>query len=49
MRRTGLEWLFRLIHEPNRLALRYFLDAWCLLTVFGPMTVRQRRLTRRKA
>jgi N-acetylglucosaminyldiphosphoundecaprenol N-acetyl-beta-D-mannosaminyltransferase len=45
MRRTGLEWLFRLVHEPSRLGLRYFVDAWCLLTVFLPMTVRQRRLT----
>jgi N-acetylglucosaminyldiphosphoundecaprenol N-acetyl-beta-D-mannosaminyltransferase len=47
MRRTGLEWLFRLVHEPGRLGLRYFLDGWCLLTVFLPMTVRQRRLRRR--
>jgi N-acetylglucosaminyldiphosphoundecaprenol N-acetyl-beta-D-mannosaminyltransferase len=47
MQRTGLEWLFRLVHEPSRLGLRYFIDGWCLLTVFLPMTVRQRRLTRR--
>jgi N-acetylglucosaminyldiphosphoundecaprenol N-acetyl-beta-D-mannosaminyltransferase len=43
MRRTGLEWLFRLVHEPNRLGFRYLLDAWCLVTIFAPMTVRQRR------
>jgi N-acetylglucosaminyldiphosphoundecaprenol N-acetyl-beta-D-mannosaminyltransferase len=43
MRRTGLEWLFRLIHEPGRLGFRYLLDGWCLLTVFVPMTLRQRR------
>jgi N-acetylglucosaminyldiphosphoundecaprenol N-acetyl-beta-D-mannosaminyltransferase len=49
MRRTGLEWLFRLVHEPSRLGLRYFVDGWCLLTVFIPMTVRQRRLTSRPA
>ena len=49
MRRTGLEWLFRLVHEPSRLGLRYFVDGWCLLTVFLPMTVRQRRLKRRQA
>jgi N-acetylglucosaminyldiphosphoundecaprenol N-acetyl-beta-D-mannosaminyltransferase len=46
MRRIGLEWLFRLVHEPSRLGLRYLVDGWCLLTVFVPMTVRQRRLTR---
>ena len=28
MRRTGLEWLHRLISEPRRLAKRYFRDAW---------------------
>ncbi len=49
MRRTGLEWLFRLVHEPSRLGLRYLVDGWCLLTVFVPMTVRQRLLTRRPA
>jgi len=47
MQRTGLEWLFRLVHEPSRLGLRYFLDGWCLLTVFLPMTLRQRGLARR--
>jgi len=47
MRRTGLEWLFRLVHEPSRLGLRYFIDAWCLLTVFVPMTLLQRRVRRR--
>jgi N-acetylglucosaminyldiphosphoundecaprenol N-acetyl-beta-D-mannosaminyltransferase len=47
MRRTGLEWLFRLVHEPSRLGLRYFVDGWCLLTVFVPMTLRQRRLSGR--
>jgi N-acetylglucosaminyldiphosphoundecaprenol N-acetyl-beta-D-mannosaminyltransferase len=48
MRRTGLEWLFRLLHEPGRLGLRYVVDGWCLLTVFLPMTVLQRRLARRR-
>jgi N-acetylglucosaminyldiphosphoundecaprenol N-acetyl-beta-D-mannosaminyltransferase len=47
MQRTGLEWLFRLLHEPRRLGLRYVVDGWCLLSVFVPMTVRQRQLTRR--
>jgi N-acetylglucosaminyldiphosphoundecaprenol N-acetyl-beta-D-mannosaminyltransferase len=49
MRRTGLEWLFRLVHEPSRLGFRYLVDGWCLLTVFVPMTVLQRRLGRRLA
>ncbi len=49
MRRTGLEWLFRLVHEPSRLGFRYFVDGWCLLTIFVPMTVRQRLHTRRQA
>ncbi len=43
MRRSGLEWLFRLVHEPRRLGLRYLLDGWWLLTIFLPMTLRQRR------
>jgi N-acetylglucosaminyldiphosphoundecaprenol N-acetyl-beta-D-mannosaminyltransferase len=47
MQRTGLEWLFRLLHEPRRLGLRYVVDGWSLLSVFVPMTVRQRQLTRR--
>jgi len=47
MQRTGLEWLFRVVHEPSRLGIRYFVDAWCLLTIFVPMTLLQRRLTRR--
>jgi N-acetylglucosaminyldiphosphoundecaprenol N-acetyl-beta-D-mannosaminyltransferase len=46
MQRSGLEWLFRLVHEPGRLARRYFVDGWCLLTVFVPMTLRQRRTAR---
>jgi N-acetylglucosaminyldiphosphoundecaprenol N-acetyl-beta-D-mannosaminyltransferase len=48
MQRTGLEWLFRVVHEPSRLGLRYFVDAWCLLTVFVPMTLFQRRILRRR-
>lgn len=28
MRQTGLEWLWRFIHEPRRLFRRYFLDSW---------------------
>jgi exopolysaccharide biosynthesis WecB/TagA/CpsF family protein len=44
MQRTGLEWLFRVVHEPGRLGLRYVVDGWCLLTMFVPMTVRQRRI-----
>jgi N-acetylglucosaminyldiphosphoundecaprenol N-acetyl-beta-D-mannosaminyltransferase len=47
MRHTGLEWFFRLVHEPGRLGFRYLLDGWCLLTVFLPMTLRQRRSVRR--
>jgi N-acetylglucosaminyldiphosphoundecaprenol N-acetyl-beta-D-mannosaminyltransferase len=33
MRRTGLEWLFRLLHEPRRLFRRYVLED-------GPFAIR---------
>lgn len=35
MRQAGLEWLFRFLQEPRRMARRYFIDAvafvWLLL------------------
>ncbi len=37
MRRTGLEWMFRLLQEPRRLFRRYLTDFW----VFGRVIVRQ--------
>jgi exopolysaccharide biosynthesis WecB/TagA/CpsF family protein len=36
MQRQGLEWLFRLLHEPRRLSTRYLADAWWLMVVFIP-------------
>lgn len=32
MRRSGLEWLFRLLQEPRRLARRYLIGNWVFLT-----------------
>jgi N-acetylglucosaminyldiphosphoundecaprenol N-acetyl-beta-D-mannosaminyltransferase len=29
--RCGLEWLFRLVHEPRRLFSRYFIEPWYVL------------------
>ena len=34
MRRVGLEWAFRLLHDPRRLALRYFRDLRFFVIVF---------------
>jgi N-acetylglucosaminyldiphosphoundecaprenol N-acetyl-beta-D-mannosaminyltransferase len=33
MQRSGLEWLFRLLHEPRRLAWRYLVRSWTGLLV----------------
>jgi N-acetylglucosaminyldiphosphoundecaprenol N-acetyl-beta-D-mannosaminyltransferase len=33
MRRLGLEWLFRLFHDPKRLALRYLKDLYFVVIV----------------
>ncbi len=37
MRKTGLEWVFRVVQEPRRLAHRYWTDIW----VVGPGLLRQ--------
>ncbi len=42
MQSAGLEWVHRVRHEPRRLALRYAVDAWCLLTVFVPSAAYRR-------
>lgn len=39
---SGLEWLFRFIHEPRRLGARYATDAWYLVSVLLPGALRQR-------
>jgi len=44
MGRAGLEWLFRLVTEPRRLAHRYLVEPWALV---GP-AVRDLRRTRAK-
>jgi exopolysaccharide biosynthesis WecB/TagA/CpsF family protein len=41
-RRTGLEWLFRLLQEPGRLGLRYAACAACLVLVLAPVAAWQR-------
>lgn len=33
MRRLGLEWLFRLYHDPKRLSVRYFRDLYFLVII----------------
>lgn len=30
MGRMGIEWLFRLVHDPKRLARRYLIEPWSL-------------------
>lgn len=42
MRRTGLEWLHRMLSEPRRLATRYFRDA----VRFPPIVIREWRARR---
>src|SRR6266702_1734715 len=42
MRRSGLEWIFRLLQEPRRLLSRYARDLW----VFGWCILRQWRIIR---
>jgi 1,2-diacylglycerol 3-beta-glucosyltransferase len=44
---SGLEWLYRCVHEPRRLGSRYATDAWYLLAVLIPLAVGH-RLRRRK-
>jgi len=39
---AGLEWLYRVAHEPRRLGGRYAGDAWCLATVLLPAVLGQR-------
>ena len=41
-RRSGLEWVFRLLQEPRRLGLRYAACAAWLVGVFVPLTAWQR-------
>jgi N-acetylglucosaminyldiphosphoundecaprenol N-acetyl-beta-D-mannosaminyltransferase len=35
MQRTGLEWLYRLLQEPRRLAKRYLVDDVRFLAIFA--------------
>ena len=44
---SGLEWLYRWVHEPRRLGGRYAADAWYLLVILIPHALTQ-RLRRRK-
>jgi len=47
MQRVGLEWLFRVAHEPARLAKRYAIDGYWLLAILVPMSLQQRLAARR--
>ena len=42
MRSAGLEWLFRLVQEPRRLAHRYFVTNTQFIGLVGKETVRRR-------
>ncbi|HEY0053078.1 MAG TPA: WecB/TagA/CpsF family glycosyltransferase, partial [Caulobacteraceae bacterium] len=44
MGRLGLEWLFRLAHDPKRLFVRYCVEPW---TLVGPALGDLRRARRR--
>jgi exopolysaccharide biosynthesis WecB/TagA/CpsF family protein len=47
MQRVGLEWLFRVAHEPARLAKRYAIDGYWLLAILVPLSLQQRVAARR--
>ena len=42
MQRCGLEWCYRVLHEPRRLVRRYLIDGLVLLTLFVPGTLLDR-------
>ena len=42
MQRAGLEWIYRLVHEPARLCGRYAADAWWLVSDLLPWLVSER-------
>ena len=46
MQKGGLEWAYRLVHEPVRLTRRYLTDGLWLMVVFFPVTLYQRVLRR---
>ena len=43
MGRAGLEWLYRLLHDPQRLFRRYCIEPWSLLPLIWT-DIRQARL-----
>jgi exopolysaccharide biosynthesis WecB/TagA/CpsF family protein len=47
MQRVGLEWLYRVMNEPTRLAKRYAIDGYWLLAVLVPLSLQQRVSGRR--
>jgi len=49
MQRSGLEWLFRLLQEPNRLWRRYIVDDLPVLARLGWQSLRQLRAERGRA
>jgi exopolysaccharide biosynthesis WecB/TagA/CpsF family protein len=46
MQQHGLEWLYRMLREPRRLASRYLSDAAWLLVILIPLVLQQRLLAR---
>jgi UDP-N-acetyl-D-mannosaminuronic acid transferase (WecB/TagA/CpsF family) len=49
MQSAGLEWAFRLSHEPARLTRRYLIDGLWFLGLFLPESVYRRVRRRRRA
>jgi N-acetylglucosaminyldiphosphoundecaprenol N-acetyl-beta-D-mannosaminyltransferase len=47
MQKRGLEWFYRLVHEPRRLLRRYATDLWWLVVIFVPATLYHRLLRKR--
>ena len=47
MQHAGLEWLFRVVNEPTRLAKRYAIDGYWLVAVLVPLSLQQRLFGRR--
>lgn len=45
--RLGLEWLFRMLVEPNRLWRRYLVEPWFILSLFFGSLLKQPRLNQR--
>jgi exopolysaccharide biosynthesis WecB/TagA/CpsF family protein len=48
LQQIGLEWFYRAVHEPGRLAKRYAIDACWLIAVLVPLSLKQRVVAGRR-